>query len=26
VLDLWGDNNLLKAVKGNPVGTLVSHQ
>jgi uridylate kinase len=24
VLDLWGENNLLKAVKGNPVGTLVS--
>jgi len=24
VLDLWGENSLLKAVKGEPVGTLVS--
>ncbi|HJO33908.1 MAG: UMP kinase [Anaerolineales bacterium] len=25
VLDLWGENSLLKAVKGESVGTLVSH-
>ena len=24
VLDLWGENSLMKAVKGEPVGTLVS--
>ena len=25
VLDLWDENSLLKAVMGDPVGTLVSH-
>jgi len=25
VLDLWGENSLLKAVKGESVGTLVSY-
>ncbi len=24
VLDLWGENSLLNAVKGEPVGTLIS--
>ena len=24
VMDLWGENSLIRAVKGEPVGTLVS--